>query len=292
MEYDLSIITGSPRSGKTLLQSLLARTGNHGWVSQYYARYPFQPSLVYLNRIYDMPLIGEAAKKRMELKWMPHPAEFPKKISDTLSNIGSLEKSDVTQKDKDLLLCYVRNLSIYSGRRILVLDEGRPARINYFKEIFPKSKFIHVIRDGRYVAWDFVNTRNKWFTGKQTLRDFYPTGVETLNKELDKWKSSDEFLLILAAYRWKAAVREIERQKKSLKNDGYLEVRYEDLVLNPNNELARVFQFIGGNEAIFDKKKFNYNLYNPKPLKELYNSKQLKILNKVLHGELSEFGYI
>jgi len=116
--------------------------------------------------------------------------------------------------------------------------------------------------------------------------------MESLNKKLEKWKNSDEFILILAAFRWKAAIREIERQKKTLKNNEYLEMHYENLITNPNNELLRILRFIGHEPTFLDEKRLTQKLYSSKPLKELYNSKQLKILNEILHDELSEFGYL
>lgn len=78
---------------------------------------------------------------------------------------------------------------------------------------FPKAKFIHLVRDGRDVAFSW--SRN-----------------ETLGVNL-----------IDAAKRWNMALRQVERFKFLMRNR-FLEIKYEDLILNSESTLRRICEFL------------------------------------------------
>lgn len=79
--------------------------------------------------------------------------------------------------------------------------------------LLPEAHFIHVIRDGRDVA---LSVKDLWFG---------PDSVEE------------------AARRWRSAIERARLQSKELAH--YLEVRYEDLVSNPEPILKKVANFVG-----------------------------------------------
>ena len=78
--------------------------------------------------------------------------------------------------------------------------------------VLPEARFIHLIRDGRDVALSL--TEVEW-------------GPESIPEAAEKWKE------------WIAKAR---RQAKRV--DHYLEVRYEDLVTDPEPTLRRVCEFV------------------------------------------------
>lgn len=81
--------------------------------------------------------------------------------------------------------------------------------------LFPKAKFIHVIRDGRDVVLSLQQKR--WF-GKNRRK--------------------------LIEY-WSSAVLEGHKAGQLLPTDQYMEVHYEDLVLNAEETLVRAMDFLG-----------------------------------------------
>ena len=83
---------------------------------------------------------------------------------------------------------------------------------------FPDARFIHVIRDGRDVVTSMLAAKESW--GRQ----WAPKNAAD------------------AAIEWQQAVTESCRLKNLAKC--YMEVRYEDLLSNGNDELARVFEFL------------------------------------------------
>jgi hypothetical protein len=80
-------------------------------------------------------------------------------------------------------------------------------------DALPEARFIHIIRDGRDVA---LSVRPLWFAPGKDIRTL----------ALD-WKQ------------YIAKTRELSRQVRS-----YLEVRYEDLVRDPQRELTKLCHFI------------------------------------------------
>jgi hypothetical protein len=77
----------------------------------------------------------------------------------------------------------------------------------------PQAHFIHIIRDGRDVA---LSSRDLWFGPGKDIKS--------------------------QARHWSSRIYEARRQAKMLKN--YLEVHYEDLVNNPEDELKKICRFI------------------------------------------------
>lgn len=82
-------------------------------------------------------------------------------------------------------------------------------------ETFPESIFIHIIRDGRNVALSYLEM--EW-------------GPDNLKK---------------AAKKWKERVEVGRRDGGALGPRRYTEIRYEDLVGDPEGEMARLADFVG-----------------------------------------------
>jgi hypothetical protein len=95
----------------------------------------------------------------------------------------------------------------------------------YLAEAFPEARFIHLVRDGRDVTCSFM------------ARGIGPRdGVE-------------------GALRWKRAVATGRRDGARLGPDRYLEVRYEDLVADPEGHIKGIAEFI---ELDYDEVMLEY----------------------------------
>jgi hypothetical protein len=87
-------------------------------------------------------------------------------------------------------------------------------RMYEINRVFPKTKFIHIIRDGRDVAKSVM---------KMT------------------WGPDD---VIAAAEWWREYVRLGRCTGRMLPEDRYMEIRYEDLVLEPEGSLRKICSFL------------------------------------------------
>jgi hypothetical protein len=89
-------------------------------------------------------------------------------------------------------------------------------QIEVLAELFPEAKFVHIIRDGRAVALSYLE-RPEW-------------GPETMAE---------------AANHWKNRVRRGRAAGRAIGADRYMEVRYEDVVADPEAVSRHVCDFLG-----------------------------------------------
>ena len=87
--------------------------------------------------------------------------------------------------------------------------------IHEISQIYPKAKFIHIVRDGRDVCVSMLNT---------------------------KWLGSS---IRQIAEHWCSATRAAREAESILDEESYLQIRYEDLVRNNETVLKAVCEFIG-----------------------------------------------
>lgn len=131
----------------------------------------------------------------------------------------------------------LRNLAEQAYARVLerkpksthILDK-HPAyalRLPLIDRLFPRCRIIHIIRDGREVAVSMMSAKKRVGFGEGEIRG--------------------------AAHDWATHVRSAKAYGILLGKDRYLELRYEDLVKDPETHLKEIFQFTGldiTNEAI------------------------------------------
>jgi len=112
-------------------------------------------------------------------------------------------------------------------------------------ELFPRCRFIHVLRDGRPVACSYAKKQAE----KQDLH-------RRVFEERGEFYSMDE-LLLLAARTWSTQVEEILRRvdQLALGSHRLLEVRYERLCSRPEHELQRIAAFLGIAPSAFDRSR-------------------------------------
>jgi len=84
---------------------------------------------------------------------------------------------------------------------------------DYLNQVFPKARYVFMIRDGR----DVVASRIKAFK----------------RENIEK-----------AANRWINSLKEMERLISRIDQSNYIIIKYEDLVTNPNNTVSNVCEFL------------------------------------------------
>lgn len=135
-----------------------------------------------------------------------------------------------------LNLCYKKHT-----RHIIDKTPQYGLHMQAISRIFPQSKFIHLIRDGRYAATSMVKHKgiNRLINGghPEKLRDF--SYQATLSRI-----APDEATLQAAILYWEKVVLAIREQATNLPESQYLEVYYEDLMLKPRPTLKAVTDFL------------------------------------------------
>jgi hypothetical protein len=209
-------VVGCPRSGTTLLQRML---DNH-------------PQLTVSN---DTHFIIDAVKTTLRQDQQPrmNPALLEDVINYRRTYRLGLENVDFQQAaiDSDTYAEFVAKLYNLRGARQNKPFSGEKTP-NYCRQIpalhtlFPSSRFIHIVRDGR----DTTLSALRWATdtkgpGKWGLWKEDPVGTCAL------W------------WRWQAGAG--DRDGRALPNGLYRSLRYEDLVSNPESELREIAKLLG-----------------------------------------------
>jgi Sulfotransferase family len=115
--------------------------------------------------------------------------------------------------------------------------EKTPAYVTKMRLIeraLPEARFVHVIRDGRDVALSVLD---------RTVRDYTAADV---------------------ARRWERKIEKARAMEPKLSH--YLEIRYEDLILDTEPTLRRICEFV---ELDFDPAMLEYHERAPERLKEM-----------------------
>jgi omega-hydroxy-beta-dihydromenaquinone-9 sulfotransferase len=107
-------------------------------------------------------------------------------------------------------------------------------RVRLLNSIFPDAKFIHIVRDGRAVAFSILNKKKDGATSPILL-----VGFKDILGENYQLKRSELYNYGLA---WQEYVRRA-REASTVAQNRYYEVRYEKLVTEPYKELRNIIDF-------------------------------------------------
>ncbi len=207
-------VVGSARSGNTMLYHMLLSSGR-------FPVYRTEPC------VFDLlvPRFGDfhrVANRRELMRCWLRTRQFRR---------SGLDAGEITEKvvtcvtNGGEFLCAVMDGMACAGgfQRWAVWGPDNLLYIPTIKRLIPDALFIHVIRDGRDVACALDR--------KEFIRPF-------------PWDQSDR--LYVSALHWMWKVETGRRHGRAIGPD-YTEVRFEDLVLHPEEALTKVSAFIGEN---------------------------------------------
>lgn len=201
-------IISSPRSGSTLLRLII---NSHSQIAVPPPTLVFPYIYPYLHTYGDLnepPNLAVLVEDILELqKSKPWPMELTKEML-----ISACQEPSFA--------------GVYSALHRIWADfhdkprwgEKTPPEIYFIGDIlacFPEARFVHIIRDGRDVAVD-------WMENLQWPKNVYSTACQ--------WRN-----FISAALPW----------RNKLKSDQLLEIHYEDLARSPEETVRRVCAFLG-----------------------------------------------
>lgn len=145
---------------------------------------------------------------------------------------------------------FIQNLfkrALKPGHRLII--EKSPShleRMGLIRRVFPRARFIHVIRDGRDVAASAASAARSWapLWKKMPLGRSYSSCAAAWAKTVAKGRVAGQAL-----------------------GEDYFEIRFEDIEMNPKESYRRLFNFCGLDfddallEAVFQKTDFALNFH-------------------------------
>ncbi|MHB8901252.1 MAG: sulfotransferase family protein, partial [Thermoguttaceae bacterium] len=113
------------------------------------------------------------------------------------------------------------------GRQIVLKTPLHTARIDVLRELFPRAKFVHIVRDP-YVI--FPSTVRTW------MRMSEDEGLQRPKNEGLEQAVLDRFARIYEVF---------EDSKKRIDPDHFCEVRYENLIDDPVGQVRSIYEQLG-----------------------------------------------
>jgi len=258
-------IIGNPRSGTTLLRLML--TGHSkivippecGFAIWYYDKYKDWDETAINTGLLENYLQDVLRAKKIE-NW----------VIDKNSLLGFLLKNNPISYAE-----LVSNIYVYYGKNVKTTFERWGDKNNFYlnhidliKKIFPSAYLIHITRDGRNVACSY-----KSLAGRKITSQYAPNLPMTIEEACKQWMTN---------------INTIRSSFQHLKYENVLEIRFEDLVLEPEKTLTDVCEFIGEN---FEKEMLSYHQLSKKDGIEPVEFSQWKSKNKLplIKNEISRF---
>ena len=205
-------VVGSARSGNTMLYHMLLSSGH-------FPIYRTEP-LVFDLLVPRFGDLHSAAVRRKLMRYWLRSRQFRRSGLDARQITEKVMTS--VRNGGDFLRAVMEEMTRAGGyQRWTVWGPDNLLYIPEIKRQIPDALFIHVVRDGRDVA---LALDRKGF-----IRPF-------------TWDR--EYRLFVSALHWMWKVKTGRRYARTLGPD-YLEVHFEDLVLNSSETLARIGTFIG-----------------------------------------------
>jgi hypothetical protein len=247
LKEDPIFVLGHWRSGTTLLHELLVCDPRHTYPDTYTC---FAPNHFLLTRRVMTKLLSWLLPKKRPMDDMPMGWECPQEDEWALANMGlpspyltmlfpnhppqcpeylDLHGVPAVELDrwKSRFSWFLKSLTLRDPRRIVLKTPLHTARVRILLAMFPKARFVHVVRDPNVI---FSSTMHTWqqlyqFEG---LQDPHYAGLEQ--------HVLDTFVRMYEAF-------EVDIQE--VPGPQLCEVRYEDLVRDMRSEVRRIYDSLG-----------------------------------------------
>lgn len=242
-------LIGMGRSGTSLVFEAICFHPEVGWLSQYANLAPSRPELTTMSRLAKRypSLRQRASRWDSNYSWLDRfrigPSEAYKVWSRLcgprfLHSFLLDERPDAEEAAR--VRDYISRATRAAHATRFAAKLTGPARIGYLSAIFPRARFVHLIRDPRAVCRSLLAV-GFW---RGTSRMHEPAWQGGLSEEeLGRWRSHGGGPLGLAAIQWAAVIRLAREEARRDAPGNYLEIRFEDFASDPHRVSNEVLGF-------------------------------------------------
>jgi hypothetical protein len=240
---DLAFVLGTGRCGSTLVHEIIARHPDVGFVSNLEDRLPFLPLPARFNNdIYRR--VPDALTTKGRLRFAPSEAYriLDREVSPVVSApVRDLLAEDVTPWLEQRFRAFFTSRAREQGRPVFLHKFTGWPRSGFVRRIFPETRFIHVVRDGRAVANSFLQM--PWWQGYRGPDEWsWGPLPQSMARE---WEDSGRSFAVLAGLEWKLLMEAFEAARALVPESQWLEVRYEDFVAAPREHMRAMLDHLG-----------------------------------------------
>jgi hypothetical protein len=255
-------IIGHWRTGTTLLHELLILDPRHTFPDTYHCLEPnhFLLTEKFVKRWFRWMMPSRRPMDNMKAGWdRPQEDEFALCMMGQPSPYLTIAFPNHPPQDQDAFdpeslppraraawklafLGYIKRLTFKDPRRLILKSPTHSCRIPTLLELFPGAKFVHIVRDPHVV---FPSTVNLWKSLYQTHGLQVPT-----------FRGLEEHVFNTFTYLYDR----LERGKKLIPPGQFHELRYEDLIARPIEEMQRLYEALDLGEFDANRPRFEQYL--------------------------------
>jgi hypothetical protein len=236
-------VLGTGRSGSTLVEELLCRHPDVGFVSNLDDRLArFDLAGRWNQRLYRRVPPSLTRKGRLRFA----PSEAYRVLARSVSPMVCRPSHDLTEADLTPWLErrfgeFFRRRAAAQRRDVFLHKFTGWPRARLIQQVFPDARFVHVVRDGRAVASSWLQM--PWWLG-HLGPEAWRWGPLPAEYEAE-WDAAGRSFVLLAGLAWKILIDAFEEAREAVPADRWLEVCYEDVVSDPERHLVEVASFAG-----------------------------------------------
>ena len=285
-------VLGTGRCGSTLVQELLARHHDVGFVSNIEDRLP----RLDIGGAWNGPIY-----RRLPPKWAEKarlrfaPTEGYRVLDRHVAPIISTPRRDLTAADAtpwlaDRFRRFFETRADAQGAPVFLHKFTGWPRAGFVAAALPGSRFVHIVRDGRAVANSLLQM--DWWRGYQGPEgwQFGPL-PEAYAAE---WEASGRSFVVLAGLEWMLLLDAFEAARAAVDADAWLQVHYEDLVVDPKGTIATMLDFLGlelDAEFLAQMDRYHFDPTRQDAYRRDLDRASLAQLERALAGHLKRYGY-
>lgn len=241
---DPIFIIGHWRTGTTLLHELLIRDPRHTYATSYDC---FAPNHTLITAWIVPRTVWWLLPKNRPMDNMPMAWDSPQEDEFAICNMGLgspyltiafpnrapqgqefLDFRDVpehvAESWKDRFRRFVNMITLRDKKRIVLKSPTHTARLRVLLEMFPRAKFVHIVRDPYTV---FPSTMHLW-------RSVYQTdGLQVPDFDNLREHVFETFTRLYA---------ELDATRPLVPEENFFELRYEDLIADPVGKMAAIYE--------------------------------------------------
>jgi Sulfotransferase family len=243
-------VVGAPRSGTSLLYKLLCLHPEAAWISNWSRRLPGVAAVAVLNRVAPrLPATRRAVwfgsdtanayvygrRRALWERLYPMPVEGEPVYRHCGVGAGGPTGRRGEDEQAACLRGAFTGLRRWSAGEVVISKRiANNQRIPFLAAAFPEARFLHLVRDGRAVAYSLSRV------------DWWEDGVVWWYGDTPRrWRERGGDPWALVATHWVRELASVGEGLRAVDADRRLELRYEELVGDPVAVLRRVARFAG-----------------------------------------------
>lgn len=299
-------IVGLPRSGTSMLYNLLCAHENAAFITNSINACPETICTIeWLRKKFNFNASGERFLADSINTDFGSPSEpallWGKWIGRDLDSLfwperrlASFTKEKVQEIHDDIR----RILFSFGGlesnqKRFICKYPVMQTELRMVQDLFPDAHFIHIVRDSRPAANSLLKLYH--LTNNQIKKIKHPwvtyvvpyPRVKTLQGYVDKFGAAD---IRTTAHIWQDSIELVHETAPDLKN--YIEVRYEDILKNPHQELKTLFDFCDLKWPADNNDKFKHEFDIIGKTYHKNDYKDYEVIEEITKPMLKKLGYI